>query len=235
MASETKVIHVPREWPSPTFGERLCQLYKAARLRALKEDPQAFLSTYDRESKFNDATWVQRLRNPLSNTFVAIRTEADSAEISEIEHVSQNEWLGMIVLLGPKALPADGSESQTLWNPFLQPASHTEAADPLSIVDSEAAYIAVSMFVLPEARRQGVGRKLIETSVEAARVEANSMRASRANIGLWVEAENVSAQKLYEACGFRFLSDDPALIAAHGVMTAQVLMGRLVELLPVKG
>ncbi|OAX80163.1 hypothetical protein ACJ72_05508 [Emergomyces africanus] len=136
----------------------------------------------------------------------------------------------MIVLFGPRALPADGSESNTPWKPFLPPANLTEPPDPSSIADCEAAYIALSMSVLVEARRQGLGRKLVGASTEAARVEAISMRASRANIGLWVEAKNDAAQRLYQGCGYSFLPDDPALNAGHGVQIPQVTMGRLVDL-----
>ncbi|KKZ64460.1 hypothetical protein EMCG_09554 [[Emmonsia] crescens] len=231
MAPERRVICVPQNLPSSSSLAQLCQNYKTARLRALKEDPQAFSSTYDRESQFDDATWAERLQNPLSKTFVAIHTEeADGTETSDMEQLTRNKWLGMIVLFGPRALPADGSECNTPWKPFLPPANLTEAPDPASIAGSEAAYVAFSMFVLVEARRQGLGRKLVGASVEAARVEAISMRASRANIGLWVEANNQSAQRLYEACGFNFLPDDPALKAGHGVEIPQVVMGNLVEL-----
>ncbi|OJD13500.1 hypothetical protein AJ78_06047 [Emergomyces pasteurianus Ep9510] len=230
MPLETKVICVPQNLPSSSMG-LLCQRYKTARLRALKEDPQAFFSTYDRESKFDDETWTARLQNPLAKTFAAIRTEeTGGADVSDIDQLTRNEWLGMIVLFGPRALPTDGSESNTPWKPFLPPANFNEPPDPSSIAGSEAAYVALSMSVLVEARRQGVGRKLIGASTEAARVEAISMRASRANIGLWVEAENVPAQRLYHGCGYSVLPADPALEAGHGPGISQVTMGKLVEL-----
>ncbi|OAX80162.1 hypothetical protein ACJ72_05507 [Emergomyces africanus] len=66
MAVETiEVIRVPQNIPSSSM-ELLCQRYKTARLRALKEDPQAFSSTYDRECKFDDETWLNasRTRSP---------------------------------------------------------------------------------------------------------------------------------------------------------------------------
>ncbi len=36
--------------------------FKAIRLRALREDPQAFGSTYERELRFTDAEWAARLQ-----------------------------------------------------------------------------------------------------------------------------------------------------------------------------
>ncbi|KLJ06326.1 hypothetical protein EMPG_10258 [Blastomyces silverae] len=226
MASQTKVICIPQTLLASSIGA-LCQRYKTARLRALKEDPQAFSSTYDKESKFEDKTWAERLQNPQAKTFVAVRTEAiGGIEISEIEQLSANEWLGMVVLFGPRALPADGSESRNPWKHFLAPSNLNQPSDPATIADSEAAYVAFSMFVLAEARRQGLGRKLVQASVEAARAEAMSMRATRANIGLWAEAQNEAAQRLYEGCGFRFLPHDPVLDALEHPAVA---MGKLVE------
>ncbi|PGH17204.1 hypothetical protein AJ79_01342 [Helicocarpus griseus UAMH5409] len=228
MAPSTRVIQVHRPLASSPLEEQLCQRYKTARLRALKEDPQAFSSTYEQESKFNHADWAKRLRNPLGKTFAVVRTEAGN-NATEIEHLTGNEWLGMIVFIGPRALPADGSESNTPWKPFLPPADNNEAPSLASIEGSEAAYVAVSMFVLAEARRQGLGRKLIGAGVEAVRQEAISMRATRANVGLWVEADNKPSQRLYEECGFSFLPKDPALQGGLGV-DSQVVMGKVIEL-----
>ncbi|OJD26317.1 hypothetical protein ACJ73_02303 [Blastomyces percursus] len=226
MASLTKVIRIPQTLLSSYMGA-LCQRYKTARLRALKEDPQAFSSTYDKESQFDDSVWAERLQNPQAKTFVTLRAEeTGGAESSEIEQLSANEWLGMIVLLGPRALPTDGSESKTPWKPFLAASDIDQPLDLATIADSEAAYVAFSMFVLAEARRQGLGRKLVQTSVEAARAEAMSMGATRANIGLWAEAQNEAARKLYEGCGFRLLPHDPAMDALEN---PQVAMGKLLE------
>ncbi|KAG5295206.1 acetyltransferase [Histoplasma ohiense] len=227
LASSTAVIHVPQTLPSSSVG-LLCERYKTARLRALKETPQAFSSTYHREAEYDDAIWVQRLRNPLSKTFVALRTERrGGTETSDIELLAANEWLGMIVIFGPRALPADGSGSKTPWKPFLSSVNLNEPPDPTAIVGYEAAYVAFSMFVLIDARRQGLGRSLVQASIETVRAEADSMHATRANIGLFVEAKNQAAQRLYKGCGFIFLQGDSSL---NGVEINQVAMGKIVEL-----
>ncbi|KAL2362863.1 hypothetical protein RJZ56_004240 [Blastomyces dermatitidis] len=159
MASQTKIICIPQALLSSSMGA-LCQRYKTARLQ------------------FDDTVWAERLQNPQAKTFVVVRTETTGdTEISAIEQLSADEWLGMIVLLRPRALPADGSESKTPWNSFMAASNINQSPDPATIAASEAAYVACSMFVLAEARRQGLGRKLVQASVEDAWAEAMSMRA----------------------------------------------------------
>ncbi|KAK2739542.1 hypothetical protein FQN55_009418 [Onygenales sp. PD_40] len=214
MTAATKVLQVPKESPSSEILQGLCDRFKTARLRALREDPSAFSSKYETESQFENAFWAKRLQNPLAKTFVAVRTEADrptQTEDNDLELLARNEWLGMVVLLGPRALAADGTESNAPWRPFLPPADPNQPPDTASIAGSEAAYLAVSMFVLAEARKQGLGRRIIEKSVEAVQREAKSLGASRLSVCLLVEPDNGTAQRLYERCGFVFLPADPVL------------------------
>jgi hypothetical protein len=48
-------------------------VYKAVRLRALREDPAAFGATYGEESRLTDAEWERRLENPLGVVWLAFR------------------------------------------------------------------------------------------------------------------------------------------------------------------
>jgi ribosomal protein S18 acetylase RimI-like enzyme len=56
----------------------------------------------------------------------------------------------------------------------------------------------VSMWVAPEARRQGVGRRLIASVVTWAQEQEASF------IELWVTETNDPARRLYESCGFAY-------------------------------
>lgn len=58
----------PAEWP----------IYKALRLRALEESPNAFGSTLDLEREQTDAAWTERLQN-------AVSSGQDCALIAEVE------------------------------------------------------------------------------------------------------------------------------------------------------
>jgi GNAT superfamily N-acetyltransferase len=66
-----------------------------------------------------------------------------------------------------------------------------------------------SMWVAPEARREGVGRALIDGAAEWAR----AWGARR--IVLWVTGANEGAQRFYERIGFRLMSDGPDAESGH--------------------
>lgn len=56
----------------------------------------------------------------------------------------------------------------------------------------------VSMWVSPEARREGIGRALAETVVDWARRNGADI------VELWVTETNEPARRLYDRCGFAF-------------------------------
>lgn len=62
----------------------------------------------------------------------------------------------------------------------------------------------VSMWVAPEARRDGVGMVLVETVVDWARV------TGARQVSLWVVDGNDRAVALYERCGFELTADREA-------------------------
>lgn len=51
----------------------------------------------------------------------------------------------------------------------------------------------VSVAVLPQFRRMGVGRQLLL---------AVTKRITQRNLAAWIDIENVASQKLFESCGF---------------------------------
>jgi GNAT superfamily N-acetyltransferase len=64
--------------------------------------------------------------------------------------------------------------------------------------------VLVGMFVVPHARRRGVGRALVEA------VAAWARAGSAPALHLWVTATNAGAIELYRRCGFRTLPPAPA-------------------------
>jgi ribosomal protein S18 acetylase RimI-like enzyme len=63
----------------------------------------------------------------------------------------------------------------------------------------------VSMWIAPEARRSGLGQRLVGAVIEWAEVTDAS------SVGLWVTRGNTPAQLLYESMGFRETGDHQPL------------------------
>lgn len=53
------------------------ELYKSIRLEALKEDPQAFGSSYEKESAFSEEQWKERIEN--RDNCIIVAKEADTS------------------------------------------------------------------------------------------------------------------------------------------------------------
>ncbi|KAL1983869.1 hypothetical protein VTN96DRAFT_9793 [Rasamsonia emersonii] len=200
---------------SPDALQAIVDRFKSNRLQALQLDPDAFGSTYERESQFTYQTWLSRITNPLSKTFVALEhqessiTSEDSA--SRLCHLlGNNEWLGTVTVLGPKSLSGgESSLSSTPWRLFTRENS-SESPDLTSIKNRHAVYLIVGMFVSPSRRREGHGRRLVEAALTAAMEESRGISASRVIVCLMVEPRNVAARRLYESVGFGIRGSEPA-------------------------
>jgi ribosomal protein S18 acetylase RimI-like enzyme len=138
----------PNEWP----------LLREVRLRALRDTPLAFGSTYTRESALADEQWaawaVKRTTPGEQVTFLAFE---------------QERCCGIIGC-------------------YIEPENPADAC-------------IVSMWVAPEARRQGVGARLIREAENWARWQG--LR----RLVLIVTENNEPAIRLYEHCGFRFTGE----------------------------
>ena len=160
---------------------------KEFRLFALKTAPEAFLSTYDKEAAFEDEVWYTRLIDPQAFTFFALQ---------------ESRIVGRLVLIGP--LPYLAEDHSPLDNPWFPP--KTDGTTPAK-TPTVSHWRINGMFVLPEMRRQGTAKALIEKSLEFGREQAASagmpMVASIA-----VDDDNPPAVKLYEKCGFRTIRSE---------------------------
>ena len=75
------------------------------------------------------------------------------------------------------------------------------------------------MYVAPEARAQGTGRKLVDAVLDAARG-----RAGLRVVQLTVTQGNDSAQALYARCGFEVFGVEPLAVFVDGAFHAKVHM-----------
>jgi ribosomal protein S18 acetylase RimI-like enzyme len=175
---------------------------KAFRLESLQLDPEAFASTYADEVRFADEVWDKRMANPLALHFVAV--EVPSGKETPVDGITAmvgNDWLGMLVVIGPKEDGTGGLHaSRSPWDSMNSEASDADGAaeksKPLPM------YQLNGVFVMPKARGLGVGKRLamatIDESLESAR--DHGFKAIRMQVR--VEADNEPAKKLYSSAGF---------------------------------
>ncbi|KAK7952458.1 uncharacterized protein PG986_008186 [Apiospora aurea] len=189
--------------------------YKPFRLAALKQDPEAFGSTYAREAAFPDDTWLQRLGNPRIKTFVAVRRH-DRRILSAVSLVGPMPHAGQTVsnptqaLLSQTASSGHGSSSTSTSDGCkasgegkrreeIEEGEHRHANDgddaPLLLYQNTGVY------TRPEARGKGLGIKLMATAVECARQEARRTR-QQCQLGVEVYKANQAAINFYRKCGF---------------------------------
>ncbi|EFR01568.1 acetyltransferase [Nannizzia gypsea CBS 118893] len=202
MASRVEIVQVPKGPVAPSDLTVLCNRYRSGRLRALKIYPEAFISKYERESGFTEEQWAQRLMNPMSRTFIALRVDHDTdtpvTGAGDIEKLKNHEWVGMVVLLGPKVFD---SSMKYVWDPFLSMA-WMQPDDEGVFEGAEATTFAVSMFVLPEVTRRGVGNMLLSNMMDFAKQDSMRKSVTKLHVGLIVESDNEAAVRLYKRCGF---------------------------------
>lgn len=133
------------------------ELYREIRLAALRTDPGAFGSNFDREAAFDEATWRRRLTvGPDGRPLAVFVDEVDNGEG------------------GARAVGTAGIV-YTEWD-----------TEPMII----------GMWVRPEARGLGAGRRLVEATVGWA------VARNEPGVLLWVVKGNDPALALYRACGF---------------------------------
>lgn len=152
--------------------------FASLRLLALKSDPSAFGSTFERESAFTQGQWMARLSVPERATMVLPNSPSPDAE-----------WVGTIAVLVPSDITFDS----------LQPLREAGVADG----NVNNIYVLVGMWVRPDHRRKGLGKKLVQSAIEYVRDHAEARGAGRALLALQVSATNMSARSLYIGMGFQ--------------------------------
>ncbi|KAF8883496.1 hypothetical protein CPB84DRAFT_1827659 [Gymnopilus junonius] len=167
--------------------------YKTIRLKGLFTNPEAFGSTYARESEFSAETWHSHLNTPGRTTLGAAKGG------DEVE----GEWIGTLSIFSPEMLAAN-PENRLSYPPNLR-----EAEDE----GVSAVYMLVGMWVHSDYRRLGVGRALMDFALDAIKsfkssqtepgnTGGNEARSKAKFALLEVHTANTAARKLYENAGF---------------------------------
>lgn len=182
--------------PKPVSEKHLTQ-YILIRLAMLKANPEAFGSTFTRESAFPRLQWQERINNPARTTFfasTALSTIQPDASLGDTvpyhdEDGQETKWVGTLSLLGPDMLRG-------------------VAFPPKMAEDRDAEiYMLTGMWVDTEYRKKGVGGQLVEHALRALRgfsvIDSNLHTEGRGRIlALEVHNTNFEAQRLYQRQGF---------------------------------
>ncbi|XXG99067.1 hypothetical protein Hte_005401 [Hypoxylon texense] len=163
--------------------------YKPFRLAALKQDPDAFGSTHEREINFTDADWLGRIKNPLAKTFVAVRTHDKRV-------LSATSLIGPLSNAEPVSNPSQASAEMRDGGD--QPYIHGEASPAPASYQS---YQITGVYTMPEARGRGVAKAVAKAAIEQAIDEANQQGKQLA-LSVVVYSTNHAAISFYESCGF---------------------------------
>lgn len=212
-----KIITVPKSLPHESLPI-LVTRYKVLRLTGLQSDPGSFTSTYNREVQFNHETWTARLLNPLSRVFVAVFPDItdpqrigvhdSSQEWDDVKRLVDIPWLGQLTLRGPVVAPPRSRQaSRATWELFEGIDVGKAAEEAKSIPPgSRVVYTLVGVYVLPEGRGAGNGRRLVEAAITAVYGETTA-KGVNATVVVLVTKHNLGAKRLYERVGFVSGSD----------------------------
>ncbi|KAF2267108.1 hypothetical protein CC78DRAFT_531186 [Lojkania enalia] len=186
------VTLLPKSHPDPAIWSRIIAHQKDFRLRSLQISPESFSSSYEREEQFSDKDWEARLQNPLAYTFIILKcskTETETNKTVDLTDIVDGEWVGMGVLAGPMGD---------------LPGNMREMADEERCTEFEIS----GVFVLPGARNLGLGKSLVEATVEHGKSLGKQRGASEVLVKVSAASTNVQALKLYERLGFSVIASD---------------------------
>lgn len=193
--------------PTPASPDHISS-YKTIRLKGLLTNPEAFGSTYVKESKFSPEKWRLRL-NTLGRTTLGAAKRGDEVG---------GEWIGTVSILSPEMLAGDPAD-RSLYPPKLKKAEDIGVAE---------VYMLVGMWVHSDYRRVGVGRALIDYAIRIVKsVPPHPVNAGKSGndkpknkskvVLLEVHKSNIAARKLYEKMGFTIQEDNGASGDSEGV------------------
>lgn len=158
------------------------QKYRDLRLRGLQASPGSFSSTYEIESAFTDADWIERLTIPGREVFICAATPSGQTAASDAA-----VWVGQVTIRGPAS-----RDNFTLPIESGQPSPGSD--------EEEERWQMLSLFVLPEHQGRGLGGKLCQETLNYLRNYQSS--PPTVNVRLIVKAGNNITVNLYHRLGF---------------------------------
>ncbi|VUC36333.1 unnamed protein product [Clonostachys rosea] len=188
------VFSLPKAFAPAEKLDPIIERYKAFRLLSLKQSPESFSSSYEREIAFPDETWIKRVCGPLSTNIIAVTGDpigSESSKEQERELLLNEEWLASLTLSGP----FDKEAAVAMFK------SNMWIDSPSIIMDDETEFYfgLYGMYVAPNARGAGLGVSLVEYAKEKA---LGIVGGKKTRVVLVVDFDNIGARRTYEKGGF---------------------------------
>ncbi|KAM3072366.1 hypothetical protein ACMFMG_009175 [Clarireedia jacksonii] len=193
------VLVVPHCCDDADSWDLLIEKSKKFRLDALRESPEAFSSTYEREVSFEKDVWAGRLANVQVTMLVFVK-DLDRHNISndtgKVQTLLENEWLAMTVLHEVEELVfANVPASNSLW--------HKTNGDQQSLSRGNMTFVLNGVYVAPDYRGRCAGSAALEHVFEVGQVMTAERGLPEVQFKVLVDAANDAASKLYKKVGFQ--------------------------------
>jgi ribosomal protein S18 acetylase RimI-like enzyme len=178
----------------PASSPRLAQIvtkFRETKLAALKAEPDGFAVKYADEALHPIAAWQQRLAAP-STILICVATSDPTPASSDEDALISGEWVGMSTIRGP--LP---------YSVFHLPESGQPVPDDPAL---ETRWHLCNVYTSEAHRRQGLARRLVHASVDAAREQTVALEGKdrmKARIRLFMDPAKMYLVTMYTGMGFK--------------------------------
>lgn len=190
------IERLPKPETDVALREQAMRL-KHLRLRALRINPECFISRYEDEVEQEDEFWIERLRADNVNHWVASVRHPSSAEQDTGTALSA-EWCALLVVIkreNEEKQDSKKSDCDTYWF--------------------------AAMWVEPEMRGHGIGSSLIRAAIGAGLRSSRDQMHSSVDFEIEALVNNERAIVLYQKLGFTTVDAQYEFTGANGVVAME--------------
>ncbi|KAL2423419.1 hypothetical protein ABEF95_008480 [Exophiala dermatitidis] len=180
------IVTLPTPAPDHNTLLEYSSRLKELRLKSLRQDPDSFISNYASESQQPQEFWLDRLSESGVTHLVVVRRDPGTAKLDNDSNLLDGQWVGFAVLLTPDR---DASED---------------------IDHDPPEYNLMALYIDSDFRGQGLGKRLVQASVDTIRSHRAANDRVSAPCIITVRHGNDQALALYQKMGFSIIEpNDP--------------------------
>jgi len=204
------LVSIPHQFEDDNVLHECAEKMRILRLRSLNSDSDAFSSSYETESQKPFEFWINRLLNKNARHILAVQPHFPVESDPGLSYLLEGDWLGVLVILGPMSVYEYSPSDDLLWELFPSGSSvqRPDLADSGPLEFRTLIYHLVGFYVVPEARKQGVGSDLVKSALGTMTKDCQDIGTSRGICMIGAESRNVAACNLYGKIGFKTFKDD---------------------------